>query len=316
MESETITQNGHINVNLVEEETIILQCRFKMANFVKRVPASKITESQKDEEKLDPSILHVSQDIINRKEVADLSRNKSTHYNWLKSVSFPCEFLQNGMYLVLLSDVNRIEGMLQNYIEIQNRLLDQFELKYDRIVQEGKLKRGNLADDNDYPPFEQIREKYGIETRHIEWGISDKLKQKNQQLYAEEKERQRQDWANTAEMIRDTARQAFLTITQKFVDKLGIDPETGQPKRFDSRNIENLRTFIREFENRNITRDSDLAQLAKAANNLISDLTDVKQISNNEGFRDQLKDNMNIIVAQADQLVEVKRRRRKINFNA
>lgn len=266
-------------------------------------------QSRKEQSgKTDPSFLHISQDLIDYKEIKSIATHDNKFAEWVVGRSVPSPMLAHGLYLVPLSMAEEIDGAIKNFVQQRRKLVDHFEEKYTALKLDAETKRGPFFNEGDYPPFKTIREKYRVEARYLSFNVPAALEQINRELYEREKQKVSLQWAEAAQDVRDALRVGFQGLVDHFAERLGKDEKTGKPKVFHGTAVTKLQEFLTTFENRDLTNDAELASLVSQAKQLVQGV-DPADLRKDDGLRTALETGFNQIAEQADSLITVRERK-------
>ena len=330
----------------IAKETIVFECHVRSPGFTKPIRAdlfisnvSKMTDeevaalpqetvalfhdlqtkrtAQTTGRRTDPSFLHVSQDIIDRKEIKDIERLDTQFNEWLKSPlrSVPCKMLANGMYLIRKDAVGSVDQAVVDFVNKRKALLDVFEEKYTALREDARNRRGPFFNETDYPEFSLIRAKYRVEGRYLSFNVPQALEKINAEIYARETEKLRVFFADAAQETRDAARVAFQGLVEHLFSQLGNDEE-GKPKRFYGTSVKKLQEFVEMFlAGGNLTGDDDLTKFVSQARDLLQGV-DPEQVRKDKGLRSTLETGINKIKEEASALVTVQQRKFNLDILA
>jgi len=285
----------------------------EMLQMVTEFRAGKfaVIVADKDEKKdsLDPSMIRVSQDLIDKKSLAAIAKHDKRFTNWVKkahAVPSPIKF--QGAYLMRLSEAELIDSTVLEYAQVRKMLVNAMGQRWDAIVADAKTKRGPFFDSSDYPSFKTIRAKFRVESRWLSFNVPAALEQINANIYKRESEKAQLFFANAAQEARDAARVAFKGMNDHLLSQLGND-EMGKPKRFMGGSVTKLREYIEMFLNGgDLTGDGDLKGIMVKAKEILSGV-DASEVRKQEGLRASLETAVKTIQDEAVKLVVIGRRK-------
>jgi hypothetical protein len=280
---------------------------------------SRLTELRNDieasraqqggDKRTDPSFLHVSQDVLDRKEIAEIVRHDDRFIEWLRARSAPCPMLANGLYLVPITFVDEIDAAIFRFVKERSRLLDKFEEKYSALQVDAKQRRWPFYEESDYPAFPMIRAKYRVEAGYRSFNVPAALERINREIYERESQKAKLEWADSATVMRDAARLAFKEYTSHLAGQLGRDAKTGKRKMFHEGSVTKLREFIEIFmSGGNLAGDTELQEYVQQARQLLDGI-DPAEIKKNTGLRETLETSFNQLKERTASLVTVQQRR-------
>lgn len=294
------------------EQTSLLILTIKQPSFRKTVSTDKLVEviakGNEVQSEFDTNILHVSQEIIDRSEIAELSKLRNKFTQDIKSISLKHSFLKPGMYVIPTSMSLIVDNIIKKFIEDRDVLLDEFGANFDEIIQRQKSRSKELFDETDYEVFEVIRSRYDVEAIITGTVTQETLREIDERLFNEQKKLMENKWKNTVDEVQFALRESFQGMIAHFADSLTVDESTGKKKRFHETTIEKLTDFIDTFKMRNLTDDKELEKLTEKAKSLIEGL-DVNQLRTDESIRDSLEKGFSQINEKATKMVEISGRK-------
>src|SRR5262249_6551018 len=114
------------------------------------------------------------------------------------------------------------------------------------------------------------------------------------------------------EDARDTLRIAFKGLVSHMVDRLGYEEEgkrAGKKKRFDDSMVAKLDDFLKTFEARNLTNDTELKSLVSQARSIMKGVTP-KQLRDLDNVRDSVASQFEKLKKDLDKNIVVKSTRK------
>lgn len=262
----------------------------------------------KDKDKLDPSMLRVSQDLIDKKSIAAIAKHDKRFTNWIKAHTVPSPIRFQGAYLMRLSEVNLIDSTVLEFHHVRKMLVNAMGERWNAIVADAKTKRGPFFDASDYPDFAAVRARYQVEARWHTFNVPAALEQINVEIYKREGEKARLFFADTAQEARDAARVAFRGMVDHLLDQLGYD-DAGKPKRFMGGSLKKITEFISVFMGGgDLTGDGEMKKICTMAKDLLSGV-DAAEVRKQEGLRTSLETAVKAIKTEAGKMVVVGKRK-------
>lgn len=265
-------------------------------------------ESADQKDKLDPSMIRVSQDLIDKKAIAAIAKHDKRFTNWIKAHTVPSPIKFQGAYLMRLSEVNLIDSTVLEYHSVRKMLVNQMGERWNAIVADAKTKRGPFFDPSDYPDFASVRARYQVEARWLSFNVPAALEQINVEIYKREGEKARLFFADAAQEARDAVRVAFQGMIDHLLSQLGND-ESGKPKRFMGGSLKKITDFIEVFMGGgDLTGDDQMKKICNMAKDLLSGV-DAAEVRKQEGLRASLETAVKAIQHEASKMVVVGRRK-------
>lgn len=293
----------------VAENSCVLEIHVRQPGFKKKMRSDDFLDRSGNNGHLDPDVLHVSKELIDRRELRDLKALKRNLVSYLASRTVPGGLLTlgNGQYLVPVARIDEIHETIQKFISDRKVLLDEFESRYPSIKEKAKEKLGDFYEEDSYPPFELLRSRYHTEYKFISNTVPEQLARVSQELYKKEAARIEQECAESAQEIRDALREGFKELISHFEDRLGKD-DSGKLNVFHASRVEKLKDFLETFADRNLTEDGELANLVSKANDIVSGV-DIDSLRDDEAYREGIRNSFSEIKAHSDKLIVKKTRR-------
>jgi hypothetical protein len=293
----------------VAENSCVLELHVRQPGFTKKIDSSTFLDKSGNKGKVDADVLHVSQDLIDKKKIKDLEKHRNELLDYVKAWSVKGGLLTpgNGQFLVPVKAMDAIYEKITKFGAERDALLTEFGKQWNKIKEDAKVKRGAFYSDNDYPPFAEIRSRYTHDWKFISNNMAEELENIRKEYREQERVKIETECAATAIEIQEALREGFHSMIEHFTDRLGIDGETGKPKRFNERRIQDIKDFLETFSDRNLTGDKDLEKLTEKAKNLIEGV-DAKQLRKNEDLRGSLKQAFTELTEKAGSLIEVRTR--------
>lgn len=292
----------------IARETCILEVHRSEPGFQKKIDSSIVLNGPN--ESVDPKRLYVTKALVDNKDIRELSKHRTKFFDGLKALSLPSGLLTigNGQYLIAVSMIGQVKGMIDTYLSERSALLDDFEVRYPSIIESAKERLGPLFNPGDYPPFPSIRASYSTSYRFISNTVPEEIAKVSQEIYEAEQARILHLCAGEVDFIQNALREQFLDLVEHFSSRLGADEETGKPKRFHGSNIEHLKEFVATFKQMNLTGDVVLEELVNKAEALVTDV-DPNKVRSDEEFRAELDKSFAEIKTAADKLVVDRKRK-------
>jgi len=263
-------------------------------------------------DKLDPSMIRVSQDLIDKQTIKAIAKHDKQFTNWIKAHTVPSPIKFQGAYLMRLSEIALIDSTVIQFATVRRMLVKALGLRWNAIIADAKTKRGPFFDPSDYPSFDLVKSMYQVESRWLDFNVPAALEKKNDEIvkaiYERESKKASLFYASAAEEARDATRIAFKGMTDHLLGQLGND-ESGKPKRFMGSSVTKLKEFIEMFVGGgDLTGDNELRAIAQKAKDILSNV-DPAEIRKQEGLRSTLETAVKTIQDEASKLVVIGRRK-------
>lgn len=286
----------------IAQDTVVLQLTVRGVTFQRRLRSEDVVTDGTD-----TNYIHVSKDIIERKEIRELNRLTSKLRNWLEWRSVPCSMLREGMYLLPLGLVEDVDKELQNFQTQRMTVLDKFLERYDDLKETAKSRLGTHYSELDYPSPEQIRSAFVVQARYLSFNVPAALEKLNVELYEREKQRVAMEWEEASTEVRQALREAMSGLVDHMINRLSIDDD-GKPKIFKASTIAQMNDFLDSFAARNLTSDAELQQLVGQAKELMRG-ADPEMLRRNRTVRSSVREGFERIQTKLDTMVTIKTRK-------
>ena len=228
--------------------------------------------------------------------------------SYLSGMSLP--FPINGMVFVPKEMISRVDEELDRFKADFDSEVEEFISRYDGLREVALVYLGDLFDETDYPV--DIRSKFSFAWRFI---VLDVPNGKSGLLAPEVYEREKAKFVQTMEEARELAivslREEFSGMIKRVTERFtnGNDTKT---KVFKNGTINNFYEFFETFKERNIFRDSELAELVSQAEAILGGKT-AETIRSNDQLKEQIKNEMAEVEKSMEDILSRPRRRIVMN---
>ena len=215
--------------------------------------------------------------------------------NYLRKIALPFPII--GCVLVSKKLIPEVQENLKKLEWEYNSMVEDFIRWYPETVQEARESLGELFNECDYPPREEIQTRFRFHWRYIVIGPS-VSRVLPPSIYKDEVEK----FQNLMEQARQEAiaalRGEFVDLVDNLTDKLrGSDD--GKPRKLREAAVENLKDFLASFSNRNLFEDAQLSELVDRCKSIITN-TSVNTIRTNSLVKENLHNQMQELLAAVD----------------
>lgn len=210
-----------------------------------------------------------------------------------------------GMYILPLSLLTEVDEYMRKKKEERKVLVEKFLQVYDAQREQGRERLKSMFKEEDYPPVEEVRGKFDMSWRYVEFGVSKKLPP--EMLEKEQKELEEQ-FKNMEVECRDALRQTCIKLCSHLSESLTPN-EDGSKKKFYDSNIENLVQFLDLFAKRDITNDTEMRELCAKAKGIVSAATP-EALRKDDDMRKIIKEAMDKVTDRVVTMVETEKRRK------
>lgn len=258
----------------------------------------------------DKSMLALSKRLLSSKELQDVRALDNEVFHYLYAVALPSMF-KGGVYLVPIPMVASITEELNAYATRREELVEKFVASYPAAIEATKLTLRDLYNPRDYPDTTTLRAMFYFEWQWVTFGVPGTLKQISESIFQQESEKAAAKVQAAAEECRQAIRAGMLDLVENMVERL-TPTEDGKKRIFRNSLVENMNAFLKTFDMRDITDDSELGAVVQKARDIMSGV-DAETLRSDEGLRDAIKSSF---VAVKDSLAGmVTEKTRRITFD-
>jgi len=248
----------------------------------------------------DLELLRVSKEVMDAPEMTAIQKHDNGIRRFMMTKALPSIF-QAGVYLIPDALISEIDHVLQNFQNTRAELVTALMAALPRIREDSKKRLDNLAEDTDILSDEKMRAAFSMRFEYISYGVNEKLKKINHDLFEREREKSEIRFAEAEEQIKNGLRAALSGLIDHAVGRFTGSAD-GKRKMFRKDTLDSLKEFMDNFSSRNICNDEELAALVKQAQN-ICDGVDVKDIRDNEAVRDNMQRGFEEVKTQLDTML-------------
>jgi len=296
----------------IQREAICLSVNLGMVRSRKRINSDDI------ESDADRSLLHVSKEIFESKDLQAISAMHGAIHTYLKSRCLPSPF-KHGVYLIRLSLVTEVMEELDQYEKKISDLIEAFLEFYGKIYvqrhdqkSEMRTRLGSLYNPGDYPAPATLKSAFKFETQLWEIGTPGALSTVSRALYEREKRKMDNVWEQAKEQITQVLMTELRDMTSRLTERLTPN-EDGTKKVFRDSLIGNLQEWLDVFKRRALTDDQELIDVVEKARQLIAGV-DAKTLRTDEESRKDLSGAMGKLTTALEQSI-IEKPARKIDLD-
>jgi len=187
---------------------------------------------------------------------------------------------------------------------------EEFTHSYDRLREVAMVYLGDLFSETDYPV--DVRSKFSFAWRFI---VLDVPNGSSGVLAPEVYEREKHKFIQTMEEARELAivslREEFSGMIQRITERF-TNGHGSKPKVFKNGTINNFYEFFETFRERNIFRDSELAELVDRAEAILGG-KNAEAIRSNDQLKGQIRNGMAEVEKSMEDILSRPRRRIVMN---
>jgi hypothetical protein len=261
------------------EKAVCLVLSLKKPGNRRRLPSSLV------EVDADKDLISAQKTLLSSEDLKAVEHYDGEIRRWLYTRCLPSLFM-SSVYLVPIVLVDEVEGKRASFAATRDRLVDAFIDAYPARVEDAKVRLRAAFCARDYPSPEHLRRSFKMEWRYVAFSVPGSLQHISRELFHSEQEKAARQWQEALEEVRALLRTNMAELVHHLVDRLkpAID---GKPKVFKNTLVTNLTSFLETFDARNLTEDSELAEVVSNARGLLRGI-DAQTLRSSEALRSSL----------------------------
>lgn len=266
----------------------------------RKIDSRRVSIDNGSGEQPESNSIGVNKKILDCPELKEIQRTDADLLGRMRAIAV-CAPLKAGTYLIPIPLIDRIDGMVSEYLEARKERVNAFLSVYGEAVEEARKRLGAVFNPADYPPLESVRASFFVETAYIDFGVPGRLKEIRPKLFARERAAFKEKLENAAEEIRLGMRAVFQDLVNHMIQRLA--PATDGKKKVFKRNlIENLAEFMDSFADRNIADDEELKKIIGVARECLKGKTP-EMIREDKDIAEGVRKGMEVIKEKLDGMI-------------
>jgi hypothetical protein len=303
----------------IQTDSVMLYLSMGRLRTRRKIAGNKIVRKSDEqsnalvETEMDPTLVHVSKDILESPELKAVSEHDGALKTWVRARCLPSPFKGKGIMILPVRLIQEVAEEVEASKRDRLPLIDRFIEMYETRKGEAKAKLGSGYDAEDYPDVDQVRAAFTFDFQLWELSTPGQLATVNRDLYQRELAKMQNMWSEASHQVSTVLLQEFRKLTAHLSEKLAPGQD-GKTKIFRDTTVTNLTQWLDLFQSRNITEDTELVQTVERARRLISGIQpDV--LRDSDTLRAELATEFAAITAQVDATL-IDRPLRAIDFEA
>jgi hypothetical protein len=257
----------------------------------------KVSTSQIEAD-ADKDLLRVSKHLVDSAQLKAIGRFDSEIRRYLYNICLPFEI---GIHLLPIVALEQVEQRLRQFSTDREQLVQAFLAAYPSLCLDAAKRLRGLYNPADYPPPDEVAREFGFSWQYVSFGVPDQLKGISQEVWEQEREKAAQRMAEASCEIQQVLRESMAKLVQHMADRLKEGPD-GKPLRFKETTVSNLVEFLKNFEFRNVTDDTELQTLVAQARQLLQGVS-ADDLRTTGDLRTNVQQGMAGIAAQLDTML-------------
>lgn len=289
------------NTKSVLDLTTCLLLRFHKTGIIRKGNIAKIqTEANKQRLGLNKKILSST----NYDQLLLIARDCR---RYSKRRQIPGSPFAEGTHLVPLPLVDDLNDKISNATQAYNRFADLFVEEYPTLLAEARVELKDQFEPSNYFDVSTqsgravLRSRFWVERRWFDWSPTNESKVSSAIAF-QERQRQTNEIQDMALQVKAALRMGLKKLIDHLVERLTPGPG-GSRKQFAPTTVTKVVDFLELFSARNVVGDSELALLAKQAEEILSGQT-IADIKANEEIAAVVATKMTDVKGLLDKLVQ------------
>ena len=276
-------------------ETVCLTVSFGLLGNSRKVSNSAVDVDA------DKSLIRVHKQLLDSAELDAIRKSDGEMRRRLYDLCLPFDV---GIYLLPNKLIATVVQDLREFKAKRAIQVESFITAYRALREDAERRLRSLYNPRDYPSVDAVRSKFYCEWEFISFGTPESLESISRELFEEEKQKAANKFASAAEEITAVMRQTLADLVSHLRDKL-TPGEDGKPRVLRETAVTNLTDFLKTFDLRNVTNDSELADLAAKCRKIIGTRS-ADMFRESENLRRSVSADLQGIKTQLDALVAEK----------
>lgn len=259
----------------IQQDSVMLYLSMGRLRTRRKIAGNKVARKSDEhngalvETDMDPTMLHVSKDILESPELKEIGEHDSALKMWVKARCLPSPFKGKGIMILPVRLIQEVAEEIDASKRDRLPLIERFIEMYEQRKREAQEKLGAGFDVNDYPDVEAVRATFTFEFQMWELSTPGQLATVNRELYQRELTKMQNMWSEASHQVGTVLLQEFRKLTHHLAEKLAPGAD-GKAKIFRDTTVTNLTQWLELFKSRNISDDAELVDTVERARQLIS----------------------------------------------
>ena len=296
-----VAQNGtgtHTGTTSLFEKAVCLVLSLRKPGNRRKLPASLV------EVDADKDLICAQKTLLASEQLKAIAHYDGEIRRYLYSRCLPSLFMA-GVYLVPIALVEEVEAKLATFSTTRDHLVDAFIDAYPTLVENARGRLRAAFSEKDYLSGEHLKLSFKMEWRYVAFSVPGSLQTISTELFHKEQEKASQQWQEALEEVRGLLRTHLAEMVHHLVDRLSKPSADGKPKVFKNTLVTNLTTFLDTFDARNLTDDTELAEVVATARGLLGGI-DAQTLRTSDALRSSLCQGFSGLKSTLDSLVIAK----------
>lgn len=248
----------------------------------------------------DKSLLRLSKTLLDSPELVALVKHDAAFTRDIRALAFSSLF-KGGVHMIPIALVPKAEDIITAAIARRAALVDLVVAAYEKRRDETAGRLGVTFNPADYPSVERFKSLFYLDYSYVTFETPTRLKAISAALFESEAAKARTRLESVANECEQTMRAGLLDLVDHLAERLSPS-EDGKAKRLSHSTIGHLNEFLETFELKNVTDDSQLADIVTKARAVMAGV-DHKTLKSDELIRQKMVEQLTAVKAALDPLV-------------
>ncbi len=209
-----------------------------------------------------------------------------------------------GIYLLPNKLIPQVVTSLRAFKAKRAIQVEAFITAYESLRDDARVRLRSLYNSRDYPSADVVRSRFYCDWEFLSFGTPESLESISRDLFEEEKAKQVSKWQSASDEITAVMRQSLADLVSHLRERLA-PTDDGKQKILRDTAITNVTDFLKTFDLRNVTNDSELATLADQCRSILSGRS-ADMFRESENLRRNVAADLAAIKTELDKLVSDK----------
>jgi len=279
---------------------IPLEVKFHKPGNKKQADMEQIKDSVETAE-ADAESLQLSKKMLKSPEYQAIRSHDRETKKHLRRHCLP-SLTRDSIYLIPFELVEETDAYLITRMAERKVLVGTFIDIYPQQIEEAKKLLGKFFDRDDYPAPERVKAAFSVDIAYRSFDVDSALEKLNVEVFKREQERVKKDWTAMLEETKKYLRVNMVEFVARFAQSLETKSDGTKRKVYDS-TVENLNEFLKLFEIRDISNDTQLQAVVVKVKALMKGVAP-DAIRDDDAFRTKLATEFTKVTEKLGTMVE------------
>lgn len=250
----------------------------------------------------DKQMLNVNKKLLQSPELEAIRQHDNALRIWLekKCVPFPG---WPGVLILPPAFTTLVWDRLVTHREDRHVLIAAFVKVYPQLKSEAEVSLKEEFDSSDYPTVGEVVHRFKFEWILRSFDTPESLKQISEAIFTATKETAKKQYTSAMEEVAGVMRLKLYEMVEHLKEKLAPTPDGEKKKQLRPSTVENLSEFLSDFPFRDVSNDTQLADVVAKVKALIGD-SDAAAIRTSDEFKAKVFAGLTDITVTLGGLVE------------